>query len=364
MLEFFTNLTRKNQLEMVALQPINGDYKTENVILQSINGDLKKEKINKIQYTILEFHNKLILLKDDKIRNYVKYCENGIFKTIDKYGDDPFYRENLNDILFHIKDCPIETIMYFVKCKAYVKDIEKYNIDINYKNNNGFTCLWYVKDVDYLVELLSLKFNVNHLANNGDTFLCPYVRNNMTTYNEWYKLLKVLNNYDFNMIFNGFTLLDVACYYKLDVQIIILLMNKCNILTSSIWLYNIINCYDLKSVTFVILNIKDVFFLNQMMDRYSLLYPTADNDMLLIISILMHRYKNELINMITYVDDNGNNLLHIASKRHLDKVIRFIMSDLEFGKSLMVKNKDGYGPKKLYFMNDVLNLLHEDIKLF
>lgn len=363
MLEFFTNLTKKNTVDMVALQSINGD-KTEN-ITQSINGDMKKEKINKIQYvTGREFHNKLITLKGDKIRNYVKYCANGIFKAIDKYGDDPFYRENLNDILFHVKEYPIETIMYLVKCKAYVKDIEKYSefIDINYKDRHGFTCLWYVNDVDYLVDLLSLKFNVNHLANDGDTFLCLYVRTTTITYNEWLKLLNVLNNYDFNMIITGFTLLDVACYYKLDVQIIILFMNKCNILTSSIWLYNIINYYDLKSMTFVILNIKDVSFLNKIMERYCLLYPTADNDMLLMMSILLHRHKNELINMIKYVDDNGNNLLHLASKGHLDKVIRFIMSDLELG--LMVKNKDGYSPKDLYIMNDVLNLLHQDIKLF
>ena len=63
--------------------------------------------------------------------------------------------------------------------------------------------------------------------------------------------------------------------------------------------------------------------------------------------------------MIVYINENGENILHIAARYHLDKVIRLIMD-----KSLLVKNNNGKSPLDLYQDNNITNLLFNSIQLF
>lgn len=385
MLEFFTNLTKTNDNNIMM-----SSYKTRTLIVNT------EEKTKKITYAdnvgrdnqMRNFHNKIVeMWTTNGIKEFVKdYDDEIIFDVIRKYWGDIIkikgyrlgfgHKYAIGCLVHDVRCLPVDMIDLFVKCESDVSEIEKWAhlMDVNYVNHLGRTCLWSSRNISYVISLLQskvLNFNVNHLDNQKNTFVNEFLmrgRNDL----EIGMLFDALvpKGYNFNMVHAGFTLLDKVCIRKLDMSIVkYIATNKFyDVTISSIWLYSLLKNYTVQEIILVLFEISQradyAMFLSRIMNQYARLYPSADDDMLLVMSFLLHRYKNELVSMMMYVDESGNNLLHIASMNRLDKVIRFIMSNSEFGKLLLVKNVYGYYPKDLYVQSDVMNLLHKDVQLF
>lgn len=387
MLEFLTNLTRKDNKDIMM-----SEYATKTLIVNT------SEKPKKITYAdnlnvsrvdqTKNFQNEIINMRTSEcVKEFARmYDDEIIFDVIRNYWNDVGKVKNykwrvhnkimISCLISNVDCLPVDMIDLFVKCESNVVQIEKWAhmMDVNYVNHLGKTCLWSSNNIYYVIELLKskvLNFNVNHLDNEKNTFINNFLTENYDAL-DIERLFDVvaLRGYNFNMVHAGFTLLDKACVKKLNISVVsCIVKNKLyDVTISSIWLYGLFRNYTTHNIIVVLYSISKrddyAMFLSRVMAQYARLYPTADDDMLLVMSLLLHRYKNELVNMMMYVDEFGNNLLHIASMNRLDKVIRFIMSNVEFGKSLLVKNGYGLYPKDLYVQSDVMNLLHHDVLLF
>jgi hypothetical protein len=312
-----------------------------------------------------DFKNKLNTIKD--IKEFVKkYDDEIIFDTLRMYKMC-FY----DDMIHHIENYPIDMIFICVKYLVSPDKIKTYNIDINYIQNDK-TCLFGL-DIKYLIKLLSsdLNFNVNYLDAHNKTFFNTILtlKTEPNLYNQLIDIL-IVKNYNFNILsLAGISLLDTLVLYHFPYEVISLFIKnqQVNLTLSLIWLFSVIKEYDSRNILNLVQSIlyrnDSNVFLNSIM-KNSQLYATFDNDMLLIMNIILHRCKDKLISMIEYVNDDGENILHIASRHHLDKVIRFIMTDKESARCLLIKNNQNKTPYDLYQENNIVNLLYNEIKLF
>jgi len=355
--------------------------KTNDIVLQDITAievvpykKLSEQEKKDILYIL---YRKITHAHKSEIKGIVKeYDDDMIFDFI-KIHNTINFKMIFEDIIYYVTKYPDDMIMICVKNNIPIKVIETlaHKININYMDEKKETCLWKLQtNIDYLIGLLSsklLNFDVNHKNVTNNTFICDYLE--LKILNSYFiKIMYILieKNYDFNNILNGISILDKALLYNTDVSLIEILVRNTNqnITMYTLWLHILINKYDTKTLlTIIIIILKRPdykIFLNEIMSKYTTLYGTSDNDMLLVMSIILHKEPNKLAEMLSYTNNYGNNILHIASSNHLDKSIRFIMKDNTFGKTLLIRNSDGKMPKDLYLDNDMLNLLHMDIKLF
>lgn len=379
----------------------------------SINSDVTYELLNdEDPSTDTNPNNKLIttvgLSADKKMDIYkelsekLKNAENTTSKTYDirynitslkiqeivtKYSDDVLFetiRIHINsnriitEYLHEIVPKTIKNAKYMificVKNHVPVRMIEKLidKIDIHYIVDHGDTCLYRVTEINYLIELLSskvLNFDVNHINNRKKTFLIDWTNKNISD-DKIVKLIRILidKKYNFNTLVSGLSLLDFACLLSDNMIYIIyrLIENSFyDITITTMWLHILIHKFDIKYLQYIVDSlIAERPDYKSLMNKIMNNYP-SDDDMLLVMTLLKTDKKNKLLDMITYTNDTGNNLLHIASFNHLDKCIRFIMTmKSEICDAIEKKNNDGDTPYDLYKKGSIEMLLYQSVKLF
>jgi hypothetical protein len=292
-----------------------------------------------------------------------------------KFQDSQYLKDNIDLIIPEDFKDKHGLIHILTQNKYPVEKIELLaeRLNINYIKNDS-TCLGKINDFQYLHDLLSskLNFNVNHQNKNRDTiFISIFI--NVVDEVLYVKLLNLLvkNYYDFNILhMNGLTNLDVkcstSCFKKISYLIAI---NQCDITKSSIWFYMLINNFNTNALSIIVCTIilkrQDyVSFLNKILPFYSK-YQTADKDISLVINLIETCDKNKLIEMIHYTNNEGNNLLHLASLYHLDTIIKTIMVDNSYNHNILLNpNNDNQTPYDLYTKNNIPNLLYKKITLF
>lgn len=359
MFEFFKNLDMRNTSVTKPSLVINDSIKKNDKISYDDTPNISKNTICN------NFKNKLNNIKD--IKEFVKkYDDEIIFDTLRMYKMC-FY----DDMIQHVENYPIDMIFICVNYLVSPDKIKTYNIDINYIKNDK-TCLFGL-NIKYLIKLLSsdLNFDVNYLDAHNKTFFNSIL--SLKPEPDMYKKLieiLIVKNYNFNILsLAGISLLDTLVLYHFPYEIISFFIRneRVNLNLSSMWLFNYIKECDTRNVINLIQNIltrnDSNVFLNSIMKK-SQLYGSSDDNMLLIMNIILHSNKDKLISMIEYINDDGENILHIASRHHLDKVIRFIMTDKESARCLLIKNKQNKTPYDLYQENNIVNLLYNEIKLF
>lgn len=373
MFEFFQNLGTTS-LTGTSLTGASLSSSTDTSVPSLVINDVIKKNV-KISYNNTPTLSKSTICNNlKKNLNHVK----DIKEFVKKYDDEIIFDTLrmykmcfVDDMIQHVENYPIDMIFICVKYLVSPDKIKTYNIDINYIQNDK-TCLFGL-NIKYLIKLLSsdLNFNVNYLDAHNKTFFNTIL--SLKPEPDLYKQLidiLVVKNYNFNILsLAGISLLDTLALYHFPYEIISLMIknHQINLTLSSIWLHTIIKEYDTRNIinfvqSILYRNDSDVF-LNTTM-KNSQLYATFDNDMLLIMNIILHRDKDKLISMIEYVNDDGENILHIASRHHLDKVIRFIMTDKDSARCLLIKNNQNKTPYDLYQENNIVNLLYNEIKLF
>lgn len=284
----------------------------------------------------------------------------------------------LKRLILSIKKYPNDMIILCTTNKLNVKVIEliQNKINVNYADDKGSTCLWIdncSNDIDYLIDLINsnIKFNINHQNNLNNTFFATVISSYYIKTQQLLSLIKILiaKDYQFNL-HSFYSLLDHAVATNKPVEIILQLV-KCkhiDITTSTFWICQMLKNYTVINIEHVvnkILQREDYkLFLNHVINKYGLLYGTADQDLLYIMTLFLYEKQDQLMDMVLYVNEDGNNLLHLACQYHLDKVIRFLMTRNNDRQLLLIKNKQGKTPYDLYYENDISKLLYHDIKLF
>lgn len=340
-----------------------------------------------INTSINEKMEKTNQLTVDEIVDLFVYKSKNIDEILNTTDDesklDVLRKQRLNNplclkrLILSIKNYPNDMILLCTSNKVNVKDIEliQHKINVNYADNNGRTCLWVdncSNDVDYLIDLINsnIKFNINHQNHLHNTFFATLISSYIKT-QQLLSLMKILiaKDYQFNL-HSSYSLLDHAIATNKPVEIILQLI-KCkhiDITTSTFWLYQMIKNYTVINIEHVVNKIiqrEDYkLFLNHVINKYGLLYGTADQDLLYIMTLFLYEKQDQLMDMVLYVNEDGNNLLHLACQYHLDKVIRFLMTRNNDRQLLLIKNKQGKTPYDLYYENDISKLLYHDIKLF
>jgi hypothetical protein len=336
----------------------NANHKERIEICKKLCDEICKTKTCAERQNISKCYDSLIIA--DVIRKY-NFVEGYIVDMIsDKFDDQ-------TGIIF-----------YMVEKEIPIQAIEKLSqrININYVDNNNNTCLWKATNADYLIKLLSsdiLNFDVSHKNNDGLTIFSRIMASPMNS-REFSRCIKILvkRKFDFNILYNNFSFLDLVCSTNTNYEKVGCLIKIINydITKTTTWLYMIIHNYNTRELSMLVCNnimkrLNYVFFLNTIMNSYSRSYKSADGDMLTIMNFIEITDKKKLVEMLQYVNGKGNNLLHIASTYHLDNVIRFIMTDEEYGGvNLLTKNDDGFTPHDLYMKNDISSLLHKSVNLF
>lgn len=265
-----------------------------------------------------------------------------------------------------------DLIFAFINKKTSVARIETMvnNVDINYVNNDGETCLWKITDIDYLIELLvskKLNFDTNITNKHSSTFLWNFIqRNTISVSNE--KCVRLINCLKEKKYIFDTNLISSVCICKEKCNPIIynLFINTgYDITSSTIWLNTFINKYEPVCLQLIINNVmlkrQDYeYAFNTIMDNYAVHYATGDTDMLTLMNYTKFINKNQLLSIITYKNKIGNNLLHVTSSHHLDKCIRFIIAftNNEGINLLSHKNNNGKLSHDLYMENTVQNLLY------
>lgn len=226
--------------------------------------------------------------------------------------------------------------------------------------------------IEKLLESKHLKFNVNFIPDKGHSILNFIIGKNMN--NQTFKnIVTILQTKNFNFNANlDFTILDRLCSQvsEIDKLKAIITLKEYDITTSILWLYALIHKYGLIDLSIVVCNMiavrpDAVMFLNKILGKYAKSYKSVEKDIMLVMDLIATSRKNILIDMVQYSNDDGNNILHIASMFHLDGIIRNIMMDNDFNKDvLLVKNKAGMTPYNLYDKYDVKNLLFQSVTLF
>ena len=306
------------------------------------------------------------------------YDQEVVVDMINSYINDKMIQTHLCHILPQTTG-PI--ILHMVKYKVPVEIIESVvdRININYVGSDTNTCLWEAtRNGDYLFKLLSskkLNFDINHLNECNHTFFTNNFnghRKTDFTHSQNALLIKIIKilqekKYNFNTITNNSeSLLDMifACQKTADMQIVvdIVSMEEYNPLSTTHWLHILIKSYSMGYIKIIvnciIMRTNYGSSLNKIMCEYAGSYATSDVDMLSIIK-LMQLFDNEkLTEMIIYANDMGDTVAHIASKYHLDRTLRFIMTDTVhlFGKNLL-----GYTPFDLYEEYSMNNILWKKI---
>ena len=240
-----------------------------------------------------------------------------------------------------------------------------HRININFQLDNGNTCLWNVTNIEYLIKLLSSKlmFNINCKNNYGISFFLPFISQYSCRKdtNQIKLLIDILieKKYDFNCIYSGLSVLDIFLLKTYPRQLINSLINivEYDHTICTLWLYVLIQKYSIEDLRSIICRIVDrpdyKSFLNRIMGSYS--YATADADMLLIMNLINGYDPNKLIKMITFKNNRGNTLGHIATKNYLYRTIRFIFDILPDLKSSM--NSNDKTPRDLYLEHSMLDIL-------
>lgn len=270
-----------------------------------------------------------------------------------------------------------DLIFFFVKNKLCINMIEDASnqIDVNYVNNNGETCLWDVSDIGYLIDLLSsekLNFDVNILNKNLQTFMWNFALSfDNRPRDKCLQLMKILKKKKYIVDTPLINAMMVYCN-ECNHMIYNMLKNSgYDITSSTLWLNILINKYDIKWILaivkgIILTHVDHKMIFNRIMVKYSSCYATADADMLTIMNSIKIYNMAKLLSMITYTNEKGNNLLHVAASYHLEKCMRFI---IEFANEnnidlLSIKNNDGKLPYNLYTENSIQHLLFKEIKIF
>lgn len=226
--------------------------------------------------------------------------------------------------------------------------------------------------IEKLLESKHLKFNVNFIPDKGHSILNFIIGKQMN--NQTFKnIVTILQTKNFNFNANlDFTILDRLCSQvsEIDKLKAIISLKEYDITASVLWLYALIHKYGLIDLSILVCNViavrpDAVMFLNKILGKYAKSYKSVEKDIMMVMDLIATSRKNILIDMVNYVNDDGNNILHIASMFHLDGIIRFVMMDDDFNKDgLLVKNKGGMTPYNLYDKYDVKNLLFQSVTLF
>jgi hypothetical protein len=228
-------------------------------------------------------------------------------------------------------------------------------------------------NIQRLLESKNLKFDVNYKPDNNHnilTYICSRVSHGYALEN----IVKILRKkeYNFNNYYQ-FTILDRTCSQPVhDIEKIKLLLSisEYDITISVLWLYALIQNCNLIDLSIIVCNgiVKRpdfLMFLNNILEKYAKSYKSVEKDIMLVMNLIGTNNKKKLIEMVQYSNNEGNNILHIASMFHLDGIIRNIMMDDDFNKDvLLVKNKGGLTPYNLYDKYDVKNLLFQSVTLF
>lgn len=362
----FDSIFKSTANKPVTYQSINSDLTTgpPEILISYTNktNEMEKSKIHLELYTKLntgpiEKFDKILRIYDDEV----------VLDMIVSYINEPVIKSNLRNI-FPLTKSPI--IFKFIKANIPVHIIEQVadRININCLNKDKRTCLYYVTRGGYLLELLSsnkLNFDINYIDPHSHTFLRNFFLCDKNAYENGQieKIMKIMmeRKYNFNQLCNGMSLLDTVCVCKhISARNNIMSIPECDITLTILWIYALIHDNPVRHIgsasIHIIPNRSDYeSFLNKIISKYARSYATADQDIVLIMSMLQLCNNEKLIQMINYKNTEGNTVAHIAAIYHLDRVLRFIKLDPNT-KYEFDKNLDGKSIKDLYMENDMSNI--------
>ena len=215
-----------------------------------------------------------------------------------------------------------------------------YNINVNAidKNNNNF--LFYIDSYGILIEILESKlvFDVNLYNKKNNSFMYYiWSKNNgfPSNHMDMTRLINALikRNYNFNMHECGMCMLE--CIYKLhrqsnDLAPLLLSISDIDITCKLDWLRNLLKNDDFKydlvkdAIDTIVERPDYKKFLLMMLISYQ--YQSIVDDFIYIIEIINNNNNNKLIKMLTYANDAGDTVLHIAGKYHHKKILCYIMN--------------------------------------
>ena len=290
-----------------------------------------------------------------------------------RYINDDIIKKNL-DIILPVTDKDI--IIDLVENSISINVIESvaYKININAEDANKRTCLFYTNNISYLCNLLSsnkLKFNVNHQDEIHNTFIMHILGSiKIDDVKMWNKFIDILisKEYNFNHNYQNekLSFVDVMCLTGNDKDKMykIISMQNYDISSQILFIHKMLNNYDTNTQLMIIIHMLERqdyhIILNKILCKYAYQYGSADIDITLFLNLIGKISSEKLIEMIEYKNENGNNVMHLASIHHLDKVIYFITSDPcinQHIEKLCEKNNDGHNPYMLYTDNNIANRL-------
>ena len=302
-----------------------------------------------------------------------KYTDDILFETIKTYIGESHIRYN---ILFVLPKNTQNLIFLLTEGHIDIGSIEEMSnkIDINFIGDNNETCLFHISDITYLISILSsnkLHFNINHVNNNRHTFFTKLlVKKTKITEIQFKTIINILikNNYDFNKIHNGQSVLDIVCLHNINLIDNIVRISNYDVTSTTLWLYTLIHSHQfdkLQSVLSIIVCRPDYkSFLNKIINSY--FYASADADILLIMNLIRSIDNEKLVELIMYKNTDGNTVLHVAAIYHFDRIIQFILLsvkiNLKFDKNIDDKTTgcsgpSGKTPSELYTENSIINIL-------
>lgn len=329
----------------------------------------EKNKVCEELFTELKYYNTFKEIKYyDTLKEIKKiledYDDEIIIDTVNMYAGDEIIMDILVDILPMTK-IKTNIIINLVKVQTRIIKIESLvdRIDINAIDENGNICLRFAFDEKYLIELLSstkLNFDVNLKNADGWTFYHKFLSENKgASHSDFNKIRNILleKNYNFNVLYNSYSLLDVICIYgncHFTAMKSLLSLESYDITSTILWIYYMIRFKrigELIMLKNIVSNRPDKeSFLNNIISKYT--YASADSDILLLMNLIDNEM--ELNKMILYKNSEGNTIMHIACEYHLKRVIRFIAKDKKY---TFEPNLSGKTPKDLYEENNIINLL-------
>ena len=293
------------------------------------------------------------------------YDDEVLLDYIVKYTSDVYTNIYLQYILPKTdRNIIINLVMNSVNVGRIESIINKLNI--NAEDKYGNICLKYACDYSYLVSLLSsnLKFDINHKNYVGETFIMSHLKANIFKLNEWKVIINLLGKrgYDFDYCCETLSLLDMASLFgNSDILINIIDIVKYDISRTSSWLnvsFGFSFLVKHRIVDHVLGRCDYVLVMNNLIRLYAHSYAGADDDILYLLKQAKDLSDDKFTEIMKYCDKDGNNILHICAKFHLDKTIYFlgeiVDNDYMFG-----PNNFGKVPLDIYNDCTIVNKLRK-----
>lgn len=341
---------------------------------------------NSKQQQVINFAEKTEKPKEPKFHEFLSLCrkhvndkeiDEFVFRNYTKNVILPYLSYNTDEILTHHKIVLPIIIALHPEIIFNLATRDHFNIFFptiakkingNLVDSHNQTFMFYIQKFNNITTVLrsDLDFNVNHTCKSGMTFLTSYLRYNTLTRYQYYELLPLLQerNYNFNnvstmnrSIFSAISNLNTG---TIDHEILkdLLNMPEIDVTIELTWLKLIIDNYG-KSYNanaefcnaMLIISIRNDYasFLFKLITKY--IYYLTEEDFLKIILTFESKARGKLINMLQFKDDNGNTFIHVAARHRYKKILNLTLNLTSLDNIKIGKNNDNKYPLDLYLEN-------------